>query len=59
MIAPPVERPGQPAPLRLATRRSALAMAQSRQVGEHLAALTGRPLELVEVTSRAMSTRHR
>ena len=44
----------QPAagPLRLATRRSALAMAQSRMVGEQLAALTGRPLQLVEVTTR-------
>ncbi len=41
----------QPAPLRLATRRSALAMAQSRMVGEQLAALTGRTLELVEVTT--------
>ncbi len=51
MIAPPVEGPVV-APLRLATRRSALAMAQSRQVGEQLAALTGRPLELVEVTSQ-------
>jgi hydroxymethylbilane synthase len=40
------------APLRLATRRSPLAMAQSRMVGEQLAALTGRPLELVEVTTR-------
>lgn len=40
---------GPPAPLRLATRRSALAMAQSRMVGEALAALTGRTLELVEV----------
>ncbi len=39
-------------PLRLATRRSPLAMAQSRRVGEQLAALTGRPLELVEVTTR-------
>ena len=41
-----------PRPLRLATRRSALAMAQSRAVGEQLAALTGRPLELVEVTTQ-------
>jgi hydroxymethylbilane synthase len=40
------------APLRLATRRSPLAMAQSRMVGEQLAALTGRTLELVEVTTR-------
>ena len=39
-------------PLRVATRRSALAMAQSRTVGEQLASLTGRVLELVEVTTR-------
>ena len=39
-------------PLRLATRRSPLALAQSTMVGEQLAALTGRPLELVEVTTR-------
>lgn len=39
-------------PLRLATRRSALALAQSRAIGEQLAALTGRPLELVEVTTQ-------
>lgn len=51
MSAAPVDGPVE-APLRLATRRSALAMAQSRQVGEQLAALTGRPLELVEVTSQ-------
>ena len=41
-----------PAPLRLATRRSALAMAQSRLVGEQLSAMTGRPLVLVEVTTQ-------
>ena len=39
-------------PLRLATRRSDLAMAQSRSIGEQLAALTGRELELVEVTTQ-------
>ena len=44
--------PARLAPLRLATRRSPLAMAQSRMVGEQLAALTGRTLELVEVTTR-------
>jgi hydroxymethylbilane synthase len=38
--------------LRVATRRSALAMAQSHAVGTQLAALTGRTLELVEVTTR-------
>ena len=44
--------PAAPVPLRVATRRSALATAQSRMVGEVLSALTGRPLELVEVTTR-------
>ena len=42
---------GEPGMLRLATRRSALALAQSTAVGEQLAALTGRTLELVEVTT--------
>ena len=44
--------PAAPRPLRVATRRSALALAQSRAVGEQLATLTGRPLELVEVTTQ-------
>jgi hydroxymethylbilane synthase len=44
--------PDSRAPLRLATRRSPLALAQSTMVGEQLAALTGRTLELVEVTTR-------
>jgi hydroxymethylbilane synthase len=38
--------------LRLATRRSALALAQSRTIGEQLSELTGRPLELIEVVTR-------
>lgn len=46
------EAPARLAPLRLATRRSPLAMAQSKKVGDQLAALTGRTLELVEVTTR-------
>ncbi|KQX66187.1 hydroxymethylbilane synthase [Angustibacter sp. Root456] len=37
--------------LRLGTRRSALAMTQSRHVAEALTAATGRPVELVEVTT--------
>ncbi|NYH43587.1 hydroxymethylbilane synthase [Micromonospora jinlongensis] len=37
------------APLRLGTRGSALAMAQSSQIAEALTATTGRPVELVEV----------
>ncbi len=45
-MAPPTGRT-----LRVATRRSALALAQSTAVGEQLAALTGRTLELVEVTT--------
>ena len=39
------------AALRLGTRRSALAQAQSRQVAEALTAATGRAVELVEVTT--------
>jgi hydroxymethylbilane synthase len=37
--------------LRLATRGSPMAMAQSRQVAEAVTRLTGRPLELVGITS--------
>src|SRR3954469_23848273 len=39
------------APLRLGTRRSALAMAQSGQVADAVRAATGRDVELVEVTT--------
>ncbi len=42
--------------LRIGTRGSALAMAQSRQVGEHLAA-GGRPFELVSITTRGDTDR--
>ncbi|KAB7837256.1 hydroxymethylbilane synthase [Streptomyces mobaraensis] len=38
-------------PLRLGTRRSKLAMAQSGQVAEAVRRLTGRPVELVEITT--------
>jgi hydroxymethylbilane synthase len=38
-------------PLRLGTRRSALAMAQSSQVAQQLAAALGRPVELVEIVT--------
>lgn len=38
-------------PLRLGTRRSALAMAQSGQVAEAVRELTGRSVELVEITT--------
>ena len=51
MSAAPMAAPAV-GPLRLATRRSELAMAQSRSIGEQLAALTGRELELVEVTTQ-------
>ena len=39
--------------VRIATRRSALALAQSRRVAADLARVTGQPVELVEVTTRA------
>ena len=39
------------APLRLGTRRSALAMTQSQQVADALAAVSGRPVELVQIVS--------
>ncbi|MDK1475391.1 hydroxymethylbilane synthase [Streptomyces sp. 549] len=38
-------------PLRLGTRRSKLAMAQSGQIAEQVRQLTGRPVELVEITT--------
>ncbi len=39
------------APLRLGTRRSALAMAQSGMVADQVRAVTGREVELVEITT--------
>lgn len=42
---------GTSAPIRLGTRRSALARAQSQQVADALAAASGRPVELVPITS--------
>ncbi|MEU2785446.1 MULTISPECIES: hydroxymethylbilane synthase [Streptomyces] len=38
-------------PLRLGTRRSRLAMAQSGQVADTVSQVTGRPVELVEITT--------
>ncbi|MGW1004807.1 hydroxymethylbilane synthase [Streptomyces sp. NPDC002520] len=38
-------------PLRLGTRRSKLAMAQSGQVAQAVSQVTGRPVELVEITT--------
>ncbi|RXS78766.1 hydroxymethylbilane synthase [Streptomyces sp. TM32] len=43
--------------LRLGTRRSKLAMAQSGQVAEAVRALTGRPVELVEITTYGDTSR--
>ncbi|MFB8105058.1 MULTISPECIES: hydroxymethylbilane synthase [Streptomyces] len=42
---------GTPAPLRLGTRRSKLAMAQSGLVAEAVREVTGRAVELVEITT--------
>ncbi|ANZ17780.1 hydroxymethylbilane synthase [Streptomyces noursei] len=44
-------------PLRLGTRRSKLAMAQSGQVAEAVRDLTGRPVELVEITTYGDTSR--
>ncbi|MBW5422066.1 hydroxymethylbilane synthase [Streptomyces sp. BG9H] len=43
--------------LRLGTRRSKLAMAQSGQVAEKVRQLTGRPVELVEITTYGDTSR--
>ncbi|WP_405409325.1 hydroxymethylbilane synthase [Streptomyces decoyicus] len=43
--------------LRLGTRRSKLAMAQSGQVAESVRELTGRPVELVEITTYGDTSR--
>ncbi len=45
------------APLRLGTRRSALAMAQSGMVAREVTRLTGRPVELVEITTYGDTSR--
>lgn len=44
-------------PIRLGTRRSALAQAQSGQVADALAKITGRPVELVPITSEGDTNR--
>ena len=44
-------------PLRLGTRRSALATAQSGQVAEAVSRATGRPVELVEITTYGDTSR--
>ena len=43
--------------LRLGTRRSKLAMAQSGQVAEAVSQVTGRPVELVEITTYGDTSR--
>lgn len=48
---------GAVAPLRLGTRRSALAMAQSAQVAESVRKVTGQPVELVEITTYGDTSR--
>ncbi|MEU8585729.1 hydroxymethylbilane synthase [Streptomyces sp. NPDC048664] len=49
--------PPQPGALRLGTRRSKLAMAQSGQVAEAVRRVTGRPVELVEITTYGDTSR--
>ncbi|WP_438303389.1 hydroxymethylbilane synthase [Streptomyces sp. HUAS TT11] len=44
-------------PLRLGTRRSKLAMAQSGQVADAVSRMTGRPVELVEITTYGDTSR--
>ncbi|MFD4606188.1 hydroxymethylbilane synthase [Streptomyces sp. NPDC058464] len=44
-------------PLRLGTRRSRLALAQSGQVAEAVSRVTGRPVELVEITTYGDTSR--
>jgi len=44
-------------PLRLGTRRSALAMAQSGMVAREVSRVTGRPVELVEITTYGDTSR--
>ncbi|MFD3644989.1 hydroxymethylbilane synthase [Streptomyces cyaneofuscatus] len=48
---------GNPAPLRLGTRRSKLAMAQSGLVAEAVREVTGRAVELVEITTYGDTSR--
>lgn len=51
------QAPAATAPLRLGTRRSALAMAQSGMVAREVTRLTGRPVELVEITTYGDTSR--
>ncbi|WP_370099464.1 hydroxymethylbilane synthase [Streptacidiphilus sp. MAP12-20] len=49
--------PGDRPPLRLGTRRSALAMAQSGMIADAVTELTGRQVELVEITTYGDTSR--
>ncbi|MGX5213498.1 hydroxymethylbilane synthase [Streptomyces violaceus] len=49
--------PAEAGALRLGTRRSRLAMAQSGQVAEAVTRVTGRPVELVEITTYGDTSR--
>ncbi|MFJ9693330.1 hydroxymethylbilane synthase [Kitasatospora sp. NPDC101183] len=51
------QAPADSAPLRLGTRRSALAMAQSGMVAREVTRVTGRPVELVEITTYGDTSR--
>lgn len=51
------QAPAGSAPLRLGTRRSALAMAQSGMVAREVTRVTGRPVELVEITTYGDTSR--
>ncbi|WP_107054317.1 hydroxymethylbilane synthase [Streptomyces sp. NRRL S-350] len=54
---PITEQPPGTAPLRLGTRRSALAMAQSGMVAREVTRLTGRRVDLVEITTYGDTSR--
>ncbi|MFJ7908140.1 hydroxymethylbilane synthase [Kitasatospora sp. NPDC096204] len=54
---PITEQPSATAALRLGTRRSALAMAQSGMVAREVTRVTGRPVELVEITTYGDTSR--
>lgn len=51
------QTPAATATLRLGTRRSALAMAQSGMVAREVTRVTGRPVELVEITTYGDTSR--
>ncbi|MBF4615397.1 hydroxymethylbilane synthase [Curtobacterium sp. VKM Ac-1376] len=57
MNDPSVTAPDGPTPIRLGTRASRLAVAQSQDVADRLAKAAGRPVELVTVTSEGDTNR--